>query len=32
LIAKEGCWHAIKNVNGLLGEISVFMNAGNCEK
>jgi len=27
LLAKVGCWHAIKNVNRLLGEISVFRNA-----
>jgi len=26
-LAKEGCWHAIENVNSLLGEISVFRNA-----
>jgi len=27
LLAKVDCWHAIKNVNRLLGEISVFRNA-----
>jgi len=27
LLAKVGCWHAIKNVNRLWGEISVFMHA-----
>jgi len=26
LLAKVGCWHAIKNVNRLLGEISAFRN------
>jgi len=27
LLVKVGCWHAIKNVNCLLGDISVFRNA-----
>jgi len=27
LIAKVSCWHAIKNANRLLGDISVFRNA-----
>jgi len=26
-LAKVDCWHVIKNVNRILGEISVFRNA-----